>query len=196
MKLIGLSLALLGLVLFVGCGGGSSSGGGGGVHISLTPSSAVAVPVTLTQQFTATVSGTSNTAVTWSLSGTACNGATCGTISGNGLYTAPATPPASNVIVKATLNADSTKSASVNVSVIHVTVTIAPNVATVALNGQQQFSATASPSNAPQTFNWTVSCTNAPCGSVDSTGLYTAPATLPSWKAHIGMYQVDCATAS
>ena len=53
-----------------------------------------------TQQFTAAVTGTSSTAVTWS-----CTGAGCGTITATGMYTAPASiPSAATVTVVARLN--------------------------------------------------------------------------------------------
>ena len=44
-------------------------------------------------QFTATVTGNSNTAVNWSVNGTAGGSAALGTISAGGNYTAPATLP-------------------------------------------------------------------------------------------------------
>jgi hypothetical protein len=62
-----------------------------------------------TQQFTASVSGTTNTAVTWSVSG--------GSISTTGAYTAPAVISQAVFTVTATSQADSTKAASVNVTV-------------------------------------------------------------------------------
>lgn len=70
------------------------------------------------QQFTATVSNTPNTAVTWSISGTGCSGATCGTIDSTGLYIAPACmiSPAA-VTITATSVADNTKSASTQIAV-------------------------------------------------------------------------------
>jgi len=76
------------------------------VAVSLTPLS-VSLAAGGTQQFTAAVTGTANTAVTWSASG--------GTISTGGLYTAPAAAGAYSV--KATSAADSTKSASATVTV-------------------------------------------------------------------------------
>jgi hypothetical protein len=45
-------------------------------------------------QFSATVTGSTNTAVVWSISGPGCSGAGCGTITATGLYTGPATLPA------------------------------------------------------------------------------------------------------
>jgi len=180
-------LSLLAMGVMLGCGGGSgnsSGGGGGGVTVTIAPRS-VNLPITVTQQFTATVTGASNTAVNWAVSGSGCTGAACGTISSTGLYTAPSSIPSpATVTVMATSVADSTKSDHVNVTLVHISVSVAPNSATVALNGTQQFSATASPSNAPQTVNWTVAAgsgttCNGSCGTVVN-GLYTAPATLPT----------------
>ena len=68
-----------------------------------------------TQQFKAGVSGTSNTAVAWSVDGVAGGNATVGTISDSGLYTAPGAAGTHTVL--ATSVADSTKSASAAVTV-------------------------------------------------------------------------------
>jgi hypothetical protein len=67
-----------------------------------------------------------------------------------------------------------------------ISVSIAPTAATVALSGTQQFSATVTPSSAQQTVTWTVAagsgttCSGSACGQVDTTGLYTAPNSLPA----------------
>jgi hypothetical protein len=93
------------------CGGGSmsssgssSSGGTGGVRIS-----GVAFKRDhrqgKTRQFTAIVSHTRNTAVTWS--------ATAGTFSSTGLFTAPRVVSTVEVKITATSQTDSSKSASV-----------------------------------------------------------------------------------
>jgi hypothetical protein len=76
------------------------------VSVSVSPASAALVTGGR-QQFTATVSGTSNTSVTWTATG--------GTISSAGLYTAPAT--AGSYTATATSVADTTKSASASISV-------------------------------------------------------------------------------
>ncbi len=60
-------------------------------YISMTPTSA-SLTATGTQQFTATVTGQSNSAVTWSIN------PQVGTISSTGLYTAPATIAASQTV--------------------------------------------------------------------------------------------------
>src|SRR5207253_1334995 len=61
-----------------------------GVSVAISPTSATLAPQQ-TQQFTATVSGTTNSAVTWSVDGINGGNSTTGTISSTGLYTAPAT---------------------------------------------------------------------------------------------------------
>ena len=79
------------------------------VSISLSPTS-VSLQGGQSKQFSATVSGSTNTAVTWSLV------PSVGTISG-GLYTAPSTVSAAQTVtVVATSSADTTKSASASVS--------------------------------------------------------------------------------
>jgi hypothetical protein len=80
----------------------------GNVKVSVSPTSATLFS-NQTQQFTATVSGTSNTSVTWS--------ATAGSVDSNGLYTAPTVKAQANVVVTATSNADTSKSASAAVAV-------------------------------------------------------------------------------
>jgi DNA-binding beta-propeller fold protein YncE len=65
--------------------------------VSISPRTAVVV-TGQTQQFTATVSGTTDTAVTWSVNNIAGGNATVGTISTTGLYTAPGTAPRPNTV--------------------------------------------------------------------------------------------------
>ena len=80
----------------------------GTIKVSVSPATATLVS-SQKEQFTATVSGTSNTAVTWS--------AAAGSVDANGLYTAPVVSTATNVTVTATSKADSSKSASGSVTV-------------------------------------------------------------------------------
>jgi hypothetical protein len=78
------------------------------ITVSISPSTAT-VASGGTQQFSAQVTNTSNTAVTWS--------ATAGTVSTTGLLTAPTVTANTTVTVKATLVADTTKYASATVTV-------------------------------------------------------------------------------
>ena len=92
------------------------------VGVSISPTGAT-LQVGHSQQFTATVSNTSNTAVTWLVNGTVGGDSTLGTISSTGLYTAPSSVPSpSSVTVTAQSVADTSKSASANVSVVSSTV--------------------------------------------------------------------------
>jgi hypothetical protein len=128
--------------------------------VSIAPGSA-SLATGGTQQFTATVTGSSNTAVTWSATG--------GTISSSGLYTAPSA--AGTYGVTATSVADSTKSASATVTVSAVAVSIAPGSASLPAGGTQQFTATVTGSS-NTAVTW-----SATGGTISTSGLYTAPAT-------------------
>jgi hypothetical protein len=155
----------------------------GPVSLTISPTSALVI-VGSSQQFTARISGTSNTAATWSVRGTGCTGTACGTVSGSGLYTAPpAVPNAATVFVTATSVADPTKSATATLTILlPIIVNLSPGSATVVTSRQQQFTATVT-GNPNTTVVWSVSgsgCTGTACGQISSTGLYTAPATVPT----------------
>src|SRR5215813_2577010 len=153
------------------------------VVVSVAPTSAKIV-ASKTQQFKATVLNATNTAVTWSVTGTGCGGNACGTVSPDGLYTAPASvPDPAEVTVTAISVADSSKSASATVTILPaVKVTITPTTAQVLSGKTEQFSATvANATNTSVTWSVTGSgCSGAACGTVTTSGLYTAPATLPN----------------
>ena len=71
------------------------------VTLTLSPSGATLAPFN-TRQFTATVGGSTNQSVTYSVNGIAGGNASVGTISGSGLYTAPSGGGAQSVTVRAT----------------------------------------------------------------------------------------------
>jgi Putative Ig domain/Malectin domain len=85
------------------------------ILLSLSPTSA-SVATAGTQTFKATVTGTSNTAVTWNVTGPGCSGSACGSLSTSGLtavYSAPVVAPSPAIVnVLATSVADPSKSAS------------------------------------------------------------------------------------
>ena len=169
MKAVSGVAVLVAFTLSFGCGGGSNNETPPPVtvSISLTPTTANVI-AGATQQFTATVTGSSNTAVTWTVSGP-------GGVSSSGLYTAPAslTTPAS-ITVKATAQADTSKSKSATVTIPAVAATISPTAPSVILGATQTFAANVS--NATDTsVTWSIS-TGA--GTVDANGLYSAPSTL------------------
>jgi Fe-S cluster assembly iron-binding protein IscA len=157
----------------------------GGVKIVVAPST-VAIAVNGQQQFKATVTGTGNTSVTWSISGTGCNGNSCGTITSNGLYTAPPVVPSPpTILVTATSVADTTKSASASVTINQaqsVTVKVSPGTAQVPTGGQQQFTATVTGST-NKSVTWSIAgtgCQGVACGTINSAGLYKAPIAAPN----------------
>jgi Bacterial Ig-like domain (group 2) len=62
-------------------------------------------------------------------------------------------------------------------------VAVSPTRATIQAGGEQQFTATVSPIGANQAVTWSVSgssCAGTSCGMIDTTGKYTAPATVPN----------------
>ena len=171
--------ALVSVALWTGC----AKGLGSTPSVTVSNGNISVVFLTQTVQFTATVTGTTNTAVNWSVSGNACTGSgnPCGTIDANGLYTAPTTAPSSaTVTITATSQADVSGKGQLGIRLVPVTVIVTPTPLTVGQGLVQQFSAVAVPDDAPQTFTWT--CTPAgSCGTLvqdpNTSGLavYTAP---------------------
>ncbi len=87
------------------------------ISVSVSPASA-SVRIKTTRQFTASVQGTSNTAVTWKVNGVTGGNGTVGTISQAGLYKAPnSVPKPATVQVSATSAADPNRSATALVTV-------------------------------------------------------------------------------
>jgi hypothetical protein len=82
-------LALAAAVTMSSCGGG---GGSAPITVNIT-TNVMNIETFQTVQFAATVTGTSNTAVTWQLSCNTLPVSVCGTMSTSGLYVAPNTVP-------------------------------------------------------------------------------------------------------
>jgi len=144
------------------------------VTVAVSPTSA-SLKTGQTQSFSASVTGSSNTAVTWSVNGIAGGNATVGTVSSAGLYTAPSAVPSPNTVtVRATSAASSTASATASVTITAV-VANAPTVTSV------------SPASFPTgAFTITVNGTGFVNGSVvtfDGTSLATTFVSATSLKA-------------
>ncbi len=177
-----LKLAALGLALFLaGCDAGV--GNSPPVSVSITPTSAN-VHVTHRCQFTARVHGSANRSVSWDVSGSDCDAASCGAITATGVYTAPPIVPSrAEATITARALVDSGKSAVAMVTVLPaIVVTVSPVSPNVRVRQTQQF--TAKVRNAANSeVTWTVTgtgCEGPACGTVDAHGLYIAPAALPS----------------
>jgi polygalacturonase len=78
-----------------------------------------------TGQYTATVTGSSTTTVTWLVNNVTGGSASEGTISASGVYTAPAVAPATPVTISAQSTAFTTSSGSINVTLSSTSLTYA-----------------------------------------------------------------------
>lgn len=92
------------------------------VGVSISPSS-VTLSGTFAQQFTATVYGTNNQNVTWTLNGwiPAASNTAFGLISTNGFYTAPTTPPPSGIVTvqaSSTVDSDPLKQGAATITIL------------------------------------------------------------------------------
>src|SRR5580698_3487988 len=93
----------------------------GSISVTVTPNPA-SVRAGSSQQFAATVTGTSNSSVTWSVNNVAGGNSAFGTITASGNYTAPATLPNPNTItIQATSSADSSASGTSAVTLLNPT---------------------------------------------------------------------------
>jgi len=182
--------SLLGLVVALGVSGcGKSTASGVAIAIS-TPSASVITNQPAT--FTATVTGSSNTTVTWTLTcATGVTAGTCGSItpatttgSNPTTYTAPATIPtttsngtttiAPTATITATAQADTSKTAGATITIITgISITLAPSTATVGTNEHFPYTATVSnpgcnPTTNPTCKNvtWSLSTTLTGIGTI------------------------------
>ena len=89
------------------------------ISVSISPASA-SVQVGQSQQFTAAVSGTTNTAVNWLVAGILGGSSSVGTISSTGLYTAPSIAPTNAVTVTAQSTSNLSASANATVTITSI----------------------------------------------------------------------------
>jgi hypothetical protein len=149
------------------------------ITVAIDPPGPVDVEVQGSVRFLATVTGTSNTGVVWSVQ---ANGADGQINPVSGVYGAPATIGVTNVdVVIATSVADPTKSAQAEVHVLASTSSalISPTEVTVGLGGQLQLTL----SKPILAGGWMVDGVvggNSTVGTISPTGLYTAPFQIPA----------------
>jgi hypothetical protein len=124
------------------------------VAVTVTPGSTSAFACE-TASFSATVTGTTNKAVTWSVAE-----AGGGTISTAGVYTAPATDGTYHVVATSAASPTSTASAPVVVTSKVLSVSVSPSTVTVAPGATVQLTATV----------------NTTCGTTTALTLFQAPA--------------------
>lgn len=153
------------------------------VTVAVNPNTA-SLAVMGTFQFIAQVAGTTNTGVTWFVNDVMGGNATVGTISVNGFYTAPnMVPSPATVTIKATSVADTNVSGTAMVTINSgINVTVAPATATLGTGENIQFTATVT-GTSNLAVNWSVNNVaggNSTVGTISTTGLYTAPASVPN----------------
>ncbi len=139
------------------------------VSVSIFPL-AVSLPPSGAQTFAAIVTGSGNTAVSWSV----LEGSAGGTITNEGAYAAPQTSGTYHVM--ATSQSDPTKTATATVTVVQgamVTVTMCPDSVTLSPGDSVLLSAFVTGANDPA-VTWSV-LEGAAGGSVNDMGGYTAP---------------------
>ena len=154
--------------------------------VSVAPSTATVVVGAL-QQYTATVTGNSNTNVNWFVDGLAGGNSTVGTISTSGLFTAPASVPSpATVTISAVSQADNTTLGSAQATIANGSttdsITVTPTPVQVYTSAVQPFSA-ADNGTATAAVTWYVEGAqggDSTFGTIDTSGNYTAPAAVPS----------------
>jgi hypothetical protein len=127
------------------------------IHVNVTGTAYSISPTNPTVSEGGTIQFKATKASTWT--------ATCGTISSSGLFTAPLSQPSCKVTGKATDGSGNT--ASTNVSITSP-VSVSPSTATTQVGKTQQFTANVA-------VTWKASC-----GSINSSGLFTAPSSAGS----------------
>ncbi|MGH8282492.1 MAG: hypothetical protein ACRESE_01430, partial [Gammaproteobacteria bacterium] len=131
------TLALTGVLLLAACGGSGGSSGASSVTVSPTGTQVLAGA---TQQMSATAAD-GGTAFTWQVNGTTGGGGVTGTISTNGLYTAPDLPPPGGTVTITAIETANTTS--------YGTATLSIGYSNASLNGGYVFSLSGRNQGAP-----------------------------------------------
>ena len=169
-RAVALALVSIGLPAVAFAAGCSS---GPPISVSLTPSSVQGLQQGQTVPIVASVmNDLSGAGVSWSLSGTGCAGASCGTLSnqttGSATYNAPASLPSNLfVTVTATSVAHPSKSSSIGIALVAIAVTIQNKVTELAAGTGNYFFArfTVAVQNDPNDagVTWTLIANGTPC---------------------------------
>lgn len=158
--------------------------GSGSIKVTLSPTSST-LQVNQTQQFSASVSGTDHRGLIWLVNGRAGGNATMGTITSAGLYTAPSSAPSGLVTITARSTALPSAYANARIAITgasSIAVSISPTSTSMQVNRTQQFGALVS-GTSNTAVHWMVNGTlggNSTVGWITGSGVYTAPARVPS----------------
>jgi hypothetical protein len=180
------AIVLVALTLTIAnCGTSGPNSLPSNIFIAIQPTNATLF-LGQTQQFQASVTGTSNTAVAWSVNGTPGGSSSVGTVSATGIYTAPGVlPPSGSATITATSQADQSVAVSVTVMLQDdIVVTVSPPSASLSPLAAQVFSASlAATGNPSMSVNWSVNGIaggNSAVGTIVASGASTATYTAPS----------------
>ena len=155
------------------------------------------VQVSQAQTFTVTIQNdATHSGVVWSISGSGCSGAACGTLTNvtatSATYTAPASVPSpASVTITATSVTDPTKSAATIITITAgpppISVSINPTSNSVQVSTSANFTASVQNDSQNKGVTWSLSgagCSGATCGTLTNvtatSATYTAPASVPS----------------
>ena len=115
-SVLGVLFLFFGTFWLAGCGANSASVAAPAIVVNVSPAAAQ-VREGASRKFSATVTGSSNTTVKWSVNGVAGGNGSVGTIDSTGLYQPPASLPNPNAVtVTATSQADTSASGSATVT--------------------------------------------------------------------------------
>ncbi len=160
-------VGLAGITASVSCGGGAQPPASPPpISIAINQTS-VSLAQGASQTFSAIVTQTTNTAVTWSVQ----EGTAGGRIDSAGVYTAP--DAAGTFHVVATSQADPSKSATATITVSEVVISLSPATLSLSQGGTQTFTPTVT-GTIHTGVSWSVQ-EGAAGGSVSPAGTYTAP---------------------
>jgi len=154
------------------------------IKVTLSPTWST-LQVNQAQQFSASVSGTDHRGLIWLVNGRAGGNATVGTITSAGLYRAPSSAPSGSVTITARSAALPTAYANARISITgasSIAVSISPTSARMQVNRTQQFGAFVS-GTSNTAVHWMVNGTlggDPTVGWITGSGVYTAPARVPS----------------
>ena len=187
------------LVFFIVASGMVLSGCGGGgstpalvINVSVSPSSSQAIDQGQKIQFNATVTNdTSSKGVTWSQTG---QGALSGQTAGAVTYTSPSSGAAGSATVTATSVADTTKTATVNISITPPSSIITTTLPAATLGSA--YSQTVSATGGAGTLTYSISSGTLPGGLTLNGNTISGTPTGPAGTANFTVQVTDSSTVS
>ena len=156
-----------------------------GISIAVSPVT-ISLNVASTTQFFGAVAGGTNSIITWQVNGILGGNDTIGRIDSNGFYHSPATVPSPATVNVTAVSFEDPKLSATAVATIvpPATVTISPTSSTLTSGTANTKAFTSTVTGAPTTnVNWYVNGVlggNSAFGTINSSGVYTAPLTPPT----------------